>query len=63
MAFIEVSPSTAFTTNDIFISDEPWAIIIMFIPFSATHVNIFAAMPGVPLIPSPITDIAAMSHI
>ncbi len=50
------SPST---TNEMFSSDEPWAIAITFTPPAASAEKTREAMPGVPAIPLPTTAITA----
>ena len=47
--------SFAATTTDRFSSEEPCAIAMTLIPPEASAVKVFAAMPGVPAIPSPTT--------
>ena len=49
------------TTNEMFSSDEPWAIAITFTPPAARAEKTRAEMPGVPAIPLPTTATTATS--
>ena len=54
IALTTAAPSFSFTTNEMFSSELPCAIMRMFMPFLATVLKIFEATPNVPFMLAPI---------
>ena len=58
-----IAASAPATTNEMFRSDDPWAMATTLMPLVSSAVKTRAAMPGVPAMPSPTTAMTATSRV